>query len=361
MCTENYTIEEYGKNGFQSYRIPGIVVTKTGTILVYYETRMEASNDWSTRGVGMRRSTDGGKTFSPRRMLAYSEDQAINNPLMISSKDGRVHFFWQKDYRQAFYQVSEDDGVTFSPPISLTPTMELFRDQYDWTLYAFGPGHGIELENGRLLVPVWLANGKPNDHFPTQVSVLVSDDGGNGWQPGEIVRGSENIADPFAWPNETQAVELSDGSVLLNIRHNGSNHVRYTAVSPNGKDHFSPPQPDNALPDSICFGSIVRANNSEAILFVNCANRDNPNPKGSAPRRKLTVRLSEDNGRTWKYSRQLAEIGGYADIAAAPDGSAYYCFFEEGNPPHNKDPKQLTFSIFNREWLTNNSGKDDTP
>ncbi|MGI5895262.1 MAG: hypothetical protein ACOX6P_11890 [Candidatus Merdivicinus sp.] len=86
-------IEEYGKNGYTSYRIPGIVVTVKGTILVYYETRLYPSNDWSTRGVGMKRSIDGGKTFSMRQMLVYSEDVAVNNPLMIAAKDGKVHFF----------------------------------------------------------------------------------------------------------------------------------------------------------------------------------------------------------------------------------------------------------------------------
>lgn len=351
MGYHDICIEHYGIGGFMSYRIPGIVVTAQGTLLVYYETRLEPSNDWSTRGIGMKRSTDGGKTFGPRQMLAYSEGLAVNNPLMIASKDGSVHFFWQKDYRQAFYQVSEDDGVTFSEPVCLTEAMEQFRKQYDWSLYAFGPGHGIELKNGRLVVPVWLANGDGNNHYPTQVSTLVSDDGGKSWQAGELVRGSENTADPFAWPNETQTVELSDGSVLLNIRHNGSNHFRYTAVSPNGKDHFTVPRPDFTLPDSICFGSIVRAGSGKDILFVNCANRENALPNGWAPRRKLTVRLSVDDAKNWKYSRQLTETGGYADIAASPDGTAYYCFFEQDNPPDNRDPRQLTLAVFDQSWL----------
>jgi sialidase-1 len=231
--------------------------------------------------------------------------------------------------------------------------MEQFRKQYDWSLYAFGPGHGIELQNGRLLIPLWLANGEGNHHFPTQVSTLVSDDGGKNWHTGEIVWGSENLDDPFAWPNETQAVELSNGSVMLNIRHNGTNHFRYVTISSNGKDHFSIPQPDFALPDSICFGSIVRANTEKDILFVNCANRENANLKGWAPREKLTVRLSEDDAKTWKYSRQLADVSGYADIAASPDGTTYYCFFEQDNPPGNKDPKQLMLAVFDRQWLIN--------
>lgn len=115
--------------------------------------------------------------------------------------------------------------------------------KYNWTLFALGPGHGIELRNGRFVIPVWLANGEGNHHFPSQVGTLVSDDGGKTWHAGDIIQVSENPADPFACPNETQAVELSDGSVLFNMRHSGSHHVRYISVSPNGKDHFSPPVP----------------------------------------------------------------------------------------------------------------------
>lgn len=329
-------IETSGQDGFECYRIPGIVVTAKGTILTYYETRLSGS-DWSTRGVGMKRSVDGGETFSTRQMVAYDAELAINNPVMITSKDGKVHFLWQKDYRQLFYQVSEDDGVSFSEPVSILEAVEAFQAEYNWSLFAVGPGHGIELQNGRLVVPIWLARGEGNNHYPTQVSTIISDDGGKTWERGEIIYGSESKEDDFTWPNETQAVELSDGRVMLNIRHEGQVHYRYTAVSPNGKDNFGTPVPDTQLPDPICFGSIVKA--GEHILFVNCAHND---PKGWAPRINLTVRLSTDDAKTWPYAQKIADIGGYADIAASPDGKVCYCFFEQGKVANGGYPETLT-------------------
>lgn len=344
-------IEEGGENGYRSYRIPGIVVTAQGTILVYYETRADQADDWSTQGIGMKRSTDGGRTFSERTMLVHDPAGAVNNPVMIASRDGRVHFFWQKQYREAFYQISEDDGRTFGPPVRITPAVEQLRREYAWTLFALGPGHGIELRNGRLVIPVWLARGEGNSHSPSQISTLVSDDGGQSWQPGQIIRGSENPADPFACPNETQAVELGDGSVMLNIRHSGTDHHRYVSVSPNGKDGFTIPRPDAMLPDSMCFGSIIHTDVPGELLFVNCANREDANAGGWAPRRRLTLRLSRDDGRSWACSRMLEEFGGYADLALAPDGKSCYCFYENGVAPNSIDPKRLTLAVLGREWL----------
>lgn len=338
-------VETSGEQGFKAYRIPGIVVTTKGTIITYYETRLGES-DWSTRGIGVRRSIDGGATFGARQMVVYDDEIAINNPVMIASKDGNVHFLWQKDYRQLFYQVSYDDGATFSEPVSILECVEAFRQEYNWSLFAVGPGHGIELQNGRLVVPIWLAGGEGNNHFPTQVSTIISDDGGQTWECGEIIYGSDCTEDDFVWPNETQAVELSDGRVMLNIRHNGKVHYRYTSISPNGKDQFSKPVADMNLPDPICFGSIVKA--EDTILFVNCAHND---ARGWAPRINLTVRMSEDDAKTWKYSKKIAEVAGYADIAISPDGKYYYCFFEHNKVEEGGYPEALILAVFDKMYL----------
>ncbi len=205
--------------------------------------------------------------------------------------------------------MSTDDGLTFSDPVSILNAVTAFKEEYCWSLFAIGPGHGIEMRNGRLVVPIWLARGEGNNHYPTQVSTLISDDGGTTWERGEIIYSSENWGDDFFWVNESQVVELSDGSVLINMRHNGINRYRYIAISPNGKDHFSTPVPDKQLPDAICFGSIVRDKDGK-ILFVNCANNEEMRGNGWPKRIHLTVKMSYDDAKTWQYAKQIAEVGG---------------------------------------------------
>ena len=53
-----------GQRGYVMYRIPGVCVSKRGTILVYCEGR-QGSGDWAQQDILLRRSTDGGKTWTP--------------------------------------------------------------------------------------------------------------------------------------------------------------------------------------------------------------------------------------------------------------------------------------------------------
>ena len=192
------TIFEAGQGGYMMYRIPGIVVTKRGTVLVYNEARRNSGSDWGTIDIVMRRSTDGGATFSPAHVLAHSPtpitrnpvaierkqgeptDITYNNPVAISGRDGVVHFLFCVEYMRVFYMRSTDDGKNFSTPVEITRAFDAFKRKYPWRVAATGPGHGIELSNGRLIVPVWLALGtKGNGHSPSETATVYSDDGGS--------------------------------------------------------------------------------------------------------------------------------------------------------------------------------------
>ena len=102
-----------GQGGYAHYRIPGISVTKKGTILAYAEARKSLRGDWGTIDIVLRRSTDRGVTWSPFRIiaqvdgpksknpvaiaqkLATSEEVTYNNPVAISdSKTGAVNFLF---------------------------------------------------------------------------------------------------------------------------------------------------------------------------------------------------------------------------------------------------------------------------
>ncbi len=350
------SLVSYGKGPYQCYRIPGIVVTARGTILCYFETRLGRS-DWSTRGVGLLRSEDNGQTWSEMAVIVRTEqEEAINNPVMIAGKDGRVHFLWQIEYSRGFYQYSDDDGKTFSEAVEITSFLEAFRTKqgYQWKVIAFGPGHGIELANKALLVPVWLANGVEKAHHPSVVSTIMSYDGGKTWETGEIISDVNGMMNP----NETCAVQLSDESIMLNIRHMGRTHYRAISISKNGLEGFSEPQYHYSLPDPICFGSMVKADLSindtrqSGMLFSNCATNPNPDNFYSRERKFLTLRLSFDECKTFQYSRLLETRSGYSDVAPSLDGKWIFCFYEHDvDPEMYSEPKHLTFARVNLEWL----------
>ncbi|HZK81085.1 MAG TPA: sialidase family protein, partial [Humisphaera sp.] len=159
---EKQDLFEARTGGYTNYRIPGIVITEGGTLLAWCEARKEKGYDWDPIDVLLRRSTDGGKTFSEPRSIATAPADArenpvavakhlgghgitLNNPVLIAGPGETVHFVYCVNYGRCFYCRSNDDGKTFSSPTEITATFDKFRPQYDWKVIGTGPGHGIRL------------------------------------------------------------------------------------------------------------------------------------------------------------------------------------------------------------------------
>lgn len=365
---EKTDLFEANTGGYAQYRIPGLVVTRKGTLLAYCEARKSTRSDWGTIDILMRRSTDGGKTWGPPRRVVTPPSDVTKNPVALAQNLGRpgdvtlhnavaitdqqtgaVHFLYCAEYSRSFYQRSDDDGETFTEPVEITSTFDRFRPEYAWKVLATGPGHGIQLSNGRLLVPVWLSTGTGGHaHRPSAVSVIFSDDHGKSWQRGDMV---VSHPDPVN-PSETAAVELADGRVMLNIRHESEPHQRGVTISRDGTTGWSKLRYDPALPEPVCFGSLVRlpkppGADKDRLLFVN------PHNPSGRERRNLSVKLSEDDGQTWPVARSI-EPGpsGYADVAVGPDG-LIFCLYERGSADGGTtNPRSLCLARFTLEWLT---------
>ena len=367
------TIFEAGEGGYFTYRIPGIVVTNRGTVLVYNEARRNSSSDWGTIDIVMRRSTDGGATFSPARIVAHAPipisrnpvaierkqgaltDITYNNPVAIAARDGVVHFLFCVEYMRVFYMRSTDDGNMFSTPVEITGALDLLKKDYPWRVVATGPGHGIQLSNGRLLVPVWIALGtKGNGHGPSEVTTVYSDDNGATWHAGDIA-----VPDTpqFPTPNETTAVELADGRVMLNVRSPAKENRRVVVISKDGATNWSAPRFQQDLPDPICFASLVRFGKNR-LLFSNPDNLTRADGKDtvSKDRKNLTIRMSSDEGESWPIKKTIDPgPSGYSDLAVLPDRTVL-CYYEAGEPGSAPN-RFLKLARFNIEWLT--SGNDN--
>ena len=203
-----------------------------------------------------------------------------NNPVAIADRSGAVHFVFCLEYMRAFYMRSDDDGISWSKPTEITSAFAEFRPVYDWKVLATGPGHGIQLRNGRLLIPVWMSTGTGGHaHRPSVTSTIYSDDGGKTWHAGDIA--IPNTAE-YIYPNETEAVQLADGRVMLNSRSESKRQRRLTTVSSDGATGWSLPKFDEALLEPICMASVVRYSTTAAggrnrILFSNPYNLERRN------------------------------------------------------------------------------------
>lgn len=359
-----------GDQGYAMFRIPGLTVTPKGALLAYAEGRKSSSSDWADIDIVVRRSEDGGATWSDLKAigkLAATPAQnpaaarlgrpashiTYNNPVAFADrKKGLVHFIYCVEYMRAFYLRSDDDGRTFSAPVEITSTFDQFQKDYAWKVIATGPGHGIQLRNGRLLVPVWLSTSETNPHKPSVAATIYSDDHGKTWKRGDIAVPSQGeVVDP----SETVAVQLASGRVMLNARTISPRHRRVVLTSKDGATKWSAPRFQQELVEPICFGSLVR-HSGKKLLFVNPDNLLKAGLEGapgqSRDRRNLTIRLSEDDGETWKTQRVI-DPGwtAYADLNTSPDG-AIYVLYERGEPdPARLRIASLTLVRFPLAWV----------
>ncbi|MDR1010887.1 MAG: glycoside hydrolase [Opitutaceae bacterium] len=383
---EKFQIFTAGKDGYANYRIPGIVLTTKGTVLAFCDARKDSKlGDWSTIEIFMRRSTTGGRTWEPQKKIIYlglhekhgytferSEvavaqglgkdgQRPITNQLpVVDRQTGTIFLFHCVEQARCFLMNSTDDGVTWSPPVEVTNVFDGFKKTYPWKVLATGPAHGIQLANGRMIVPVWLSRGGGyNGHRPSVVSTIYSDDHGRTWHCGEIAA-DEKV--PLINPNETVAIQLADGRVMLNMRNESPEHRRGIAISPDGATRWSKPIFDNALKEPICMAgferlSTVATHGKNRILFSNPDNDrdgDHTHETGGLYRKNLSLKLSYDEGKTWPVNKVL-EPGpsGYSDLAILDDGTIL-CLYEDGlvRSGSRFPAKYITLARFNLEWLT---------
>ena len=325
---------------YTNHRIPGMLVTDKGTLLVYCEARRTPS-DWAKMDILLQRSEDHGESFSAPVILAQGNDEhkTVNNPVMMQDKNGRIHFLYCEDYTvnggRVLRRYSDDDGQSWSEQVDITAAT--CPDYHN--AFALGPGHGTMTRDGTLLVPIWMVpkyKGAPlYDHSPSVVSTFYSKDNGESWKLGTLLEDTENIKDP----NETQAAITSDGRVYLNIRMKRS--CRAKAYSDDGYSGWTDYSAEEELPDPQCFGSVAVYDGEEhpyTLLFVNCASTEK--------RVGVTVRASIDDGKNFQYSRLIdGERGGYCEIAVDNKCGIIYVLYENdwGVTDH--------LARFNYEWI----------
>ena len=342
-----------GKDGYHTYRIPSVIVTKTGTLLAFCEGRKSARGDSGDIDLLMKRSTDGGKTWSARQVIWDDGGNTCGNPCPVvdqetgtiwmlntwnlgSDRESRIVAGTSRDTRRVLVYRSKDDGKTWSKPMEITRTAK--RPEWGW--YATGPGVGIQLRRGarkgRLVIPCDNSSLKYPDHKYASHAVF-SDDGGETWKLSREIR-------PAC--NECQVVELTDGTLMMNMRSYSGKGCRAVATSSDGGQTWSKIRHAADLPESVCQASFLRysaldaAGRKNRLLFSN--------PAVTRGRTRMTVRVSYDEGRTWPVSRLLhAGPAAYSCLTRLPNGDVG-CLYEAGA----KHPYEtIVFASLRLEWL----------
>lgn len=327
-------VRQKGQDGIASSRIPGLATSRNGTLLAVFDARYDSPRDLQGNiDIALHRSFDRGLTWQPLQTVldmgtwgglpqkyngvsdaCILVDENTNeiyiaglwmhgaldeNGKWVEGLNERSTYWmhqWQKkgsqpgtglkETSQFLITKSADDGLTWSFPDNITGKTK----RPEWWLFAPAPGHGITLADGTLVFPT---QGRDEKGVPFS-NITYSRDRGKTW-----------TAAHQAYSNVTEcnAVQLSDGTVMLNMRDNrnrGTREVngrRICTTADLGETWTEHPTSRKALVEPTCMGSLHRHDykkNGEKrslLVFVN--------PDSYKTRDRLTLKVSFDDGATW--------------------------------------------------------------
>ncbi len=351
-------VYHHGMGGSQyDYRIPSLVTTQKGTLLAFAERRVSLG-DHAQNDIVLRRSLDEGRTWGAVRIIADFGESSLNDPVAVVLNNGRVLLIFQEypygihSRSNGWIQIadegydgprnthswlvySDDDGATWSRPRDIT---HLIRPH---DMIAVGsPGVGIQLKHGkykgRVVIPLYFTE-KVNDNIGGWTNgVAWSDDNGVSWKISNDIH-REGMT---GYGNEAQVAELSDGSILLVARNQGGDH-RQVSVSRDGGRTWSNMKVDTGLPGIACQGSLLRYEGQDGgkglILQASPAN--------TKARDHGVVRMSDDDGKTWKYARTIVPgFFAYSCMTVLPGG-------EIGLLYETDKYQTIRFRKFTKDWV----------
>lgn len=307
---------------------PGIVRASNGDLLVAF---------YSGTNAEIARSTDGGATWQKPQRVA---EGAYTEVAITRLRDGTILWpFYQEFVKEPCCQVrryatyvyrSTDNGKTWQGDAPIQVEM---REPIPY-------GHVLELQDGRLLMPVWGA-WRLGERW--QVGTFESADSGRTWKNyKQIAYDPTAGCRPDNGFNETSIAQLPDRTLVAILRQqrvgtSGGPCETYTepadhfyrAVSNDSGRTWTRPEP---LPLIGTSPALFVMRDGTLVLGY----RDHPQHEMDTEHYGLAVRISKDKGLTWtnevhledpkglKYRRDAQP--GYPDFLDLPNGDLLVVF-----------------------------------
>lgn len=313
---------------YHSFRIPSLIRTNTDRLIAFVEGRAANNADFGNINLVYKVSDDNGATWSTLREVVGAGQGTWGNPTAVVDRStNKVWLFlnfqpeghspvdsW--DDRQVWLTSSADNGNTWASPVNMSDTLKprTLADGRSWNWDAVGPGVGVQTtyrNPGRLVIPA-------------QHRTIYSDDHGVTWKSATL-RTTAGAA--MEQTGESTVLELASGELYRNDRPTSATAAiqeRRWVTRGTVENGFRPFAAASCLLDPVNEGSTMRYNADAParLAFVNSASTET--------RTKMRIRMSEDEGRTWAYSRPFSDAplpgeggsyreGGYSSIVKTAD------------------------------------------
>jgi len=321
LFAQETIVFEAGQEGHAIYRIPAIIDLPNGELLAFAEGRVNGSDDFGDVNLVMKKSLDGGYTWSPIQTLVDYDSLQAGNPAPVVDlfdpkyPEGVVFLFYNtgnnheydvrmnRGVREVWLIKSYDLGKTWTEPENITPNVHRpnnpdFNPNYtfseDWRHYANTPGHAFQFQNGphkgRIYVAANHSQGGPKDDWSDyQAHGFYTDDKGASFGLSESVE--------FGGSNESIAAELSDGRMIMSSRNQkGDIRQRIISYSSDGGQTWEESYFEPQLPDPVCQASILDLGEKDGKTIL-----AHSNAADEKERNYLTVKISYDEGKTWDH------------------------------------------------------------
>lgn len=203
----------------------------------------------------------------------------------------------------------------------------------------FTRAHPVVIDGRRLIVPLY------SDGFSFSL-MNISDDWGRTWRTSSPLTGAGNI--------QPSIVQRRDGSLYTLMRDNGPPPKRLQQSESRDRGENWSPVTDSDLPNPGSGAEIIGLRNGHWALVNNDLEQG---------RYRLTVQISDDEGKSWKWKRALEYAPDqsrrfhYPSIIQAKDGTLHvtYSYHIEKGYDLDADGKPRAKSIkhahFNEAWV----------
>ncbi|KAK3523951.1 hypothetical protein QTP70_016754 [Hemibagrus guttatus] len=363
-----------------NYRIPAIIyINDTQTFLAFAEKRT-SQHDHDASLMYMRRGT---RQNGSIQVILWSPVQELNtacltghrtmNPCPVYEKESKTLFLFficvegnttehyqirtGENKARLCYVTSSDNGQNWSSVVDLTESV--IRDEIrNWATFAVGPGHGVQMKSGRLIIPAYAYYMCRNDdghppHTVSQAFAFYSDDCGTTWQFGERVSTASF---------ECLMAEIIDreGRSYLYCNARSTSGKRVEALSNSSGVNFDPTHFSQNLVECGhhgCQGSVLsiavptEQKNSTSdtenwLLYSHPTDRDK--------RKDLGVYLNKSplSASGWSKPRIIYHgPSGYSDLTPCEEPDRFACLMECGK---NSELEQIAFVEFSLSDIMNN-------